>query len=56
MKPELVLELIIIGVTRINELALLYQKSRSEGRDVSKEELDALDAKTQAAIDAIRKP
>jgi len=50
MNADLVLTLLIQGITHANELATLYQKARSEGRDVTQEELDSLSAGAASAL------
>lgn len=54
MNSDLVLTLLIQGITHANELAMLYQKARNEGRDVTQEELDGLSAGASLALARLR--
>jgi hypothetical protein len=59
MNAALIAELLLKGLAAVQQYALLLEKSRAEGRDVSRAELDALfsdddiaRAALQAAIEA----
>jgi hypothetical protein len=59
MNAAILIELILKGAIQLQQYAALVAKSRAEGRDVSKEELDSLfigddlaRAQLQALIDA----
>lgn len=55
MNADLVLTLLIQSLTHANELATLFQKARSEGRDVTDDEVNALSDGARAALDRLRK-
>jgi len=61
MNAAIILELLLKGAVQLQQYAALLAKSRAEGRDVSREELDNLfigddlaRAQLQAAIDAAK--
>lgn len=51
---ELILQLILLGVTKLEALTALYQRARSENRQVTDDEIRALSDKADASLEVLR--
>jgi hypothetical protein len=54
MNSELVLQLLILAVSKAETLGALYSKAKSEGRDVTDDELKSLSGGADASAKALQ--